>query len=271
MNWPHHRKICKSDLMQSKYVPDWIKQGRLPSFVSDSQISSNFGANQYLWGNMPAVDILNMKENEGVDYIHSDIKLLFAASGDIRNVVKSITNGISDGYDGRCAFVINDINFKVVARNAILLFLALSLETDEAVMTMIHVWYSALLPDSVIDTMCHTVLERIVDVCEKIKDKPSNSLQAKTFSFGKRSLRLVLKKHQWDELKGYFNVPRGLTLENAQAIRRRCMLAPERIDYLHRALCNQPPAIRVATVTFREDGILLPYGTSREKFKIPNP
>jgi hypothetical protein len=114
-------------------------------------------------------------------------------------------------------------------------------------------------------------LGRIIEVCEKIKGKPSTSLQAKTFSFGKRSLRLVLKKHQWDELKDYFNVPQGLTQEDAQAIRRRVMLAPERVDYLHRALCNQPSPIRVATVTFREDGILLPYGASREKFDTPNP
>ena len=227
--------------------------------------------NQYLWGNMPAVNILNVEESEGVCDIHHDMNLLFAASGDIRNVVKSIIEGLSDGYDGRCTLVINDINFMVVARNAILLFVALSLEPEEAVTIMIHVWYSALLADFMISTLCHVALGRIVEVCEKIKGKPSTSLQAKTFSFGKRSLRLVLKKHQWDELKDYFNVPQGLTQEDAQAIRRRVMLAPERVDYLHRALCNQPPPIRVATVTFREDGILLPYGASREKFDTPNP
>ncbi|MAD87512.1 MAG: hypothetical protein CL912_31530 [Deltaproteobacteria bacterium] len=227
--------------------------------------------NQYLWGNMPAVNILNMDESEGVCDIHRDMNLLFAASGDIRNVVKSITEGLPDGYDGRCTLVINDINFMVVARNAILLFLALSLEPEEAVTILIHIWYSALLAPAMIDTLGQVALGRIAEVCEKIKYKPSTSLQAKTFSFGKRSLRLVLKKHQWDELKNYFDVPRGLTQEDAQDIRRRIMLAPERVDYLHRALCNQPPPIRVATVTFREDGILLPHGASREKFDVPNP
>ena len=257
--------------MKGKYVPGWIKQDRLPSWVSDSDLTSQFGVNQYLWGNMPAVDMLNMEENEGAYDIHRDMNLLFAASGDIRNIIESVTHGLLDGYDGRCTLVINDINFMVVARNAILLFVALSLEPDEAVPIMIHVWYSALLPHVIIDALWHVVLGRIVEVCEKIKDKPSISVQAKTFSFGKRSLRLVLKKHQWDELKDYFNVPRGLTEEGAQAIRRSVMLASERIDYLHRALCNQPPPIRVATVTFREDGILLPHGASREKFDTPNP
>ena len=77
---------------------------------------------------MPAVDMLNMKDNEGVCDTHSDTNLLFAASGDIRNVVKSVVEGLSDGYDGRCTLVINDINLMVVARNAILLFVAVSLE-----------------------------------------------------------------------------------------------------------------------------------------------
>lgn len=270
-NWPHHKKICKSDLMKSKYVPDWIKEDRLPSWVSDSEHSLAFGVNQYLWGNMPAVNILNMDESEGVCDIHRDMDLLFAASGDIRNVVKTIMEGLPDGYDGRCTLVINDINFMVVARNAILLFIALSLEPEEASTMIIHVWYSALLEHAMVDTLRHVALGRIVEVCEKIKDKPWASLQAKTFSFGKRSLRLVLKKHQWDELKDYFDVPQGLTKQDAQAIRRRVMLAPERVDYLHRALFNQPPAIRVATVTFRENGLLLPHGASKEKFDTPNP
>jgi hypothetical protein len=220
---------------------------------------------------MPAVNILNTGKSKKDCDVHRDLDLLFAASGDIRNVIKSITEGLPAGFDGRCTLVINDINFMVVTRNTILLFVALSLEPEEAVAILIHVWYSALVPHIMKDTLSNVALGRIVEVCEKIKYKSSNSLQAKTFSFGRRSLRLVLKKHQWDELKDYFSIPQDLTQEDAQAIRRRIMLAPERVDYLHRALCNQPVPIRVATVTFREDGILLPHGASREDFDIPNP
>jgi hypothetical protein len=160
---------------------------------------------------MLAVNILNVEESKGVCDIHRNMNLLFAVLGDIQNVVKSIMEGLSDGYNSRCTLVINDINFIVVARNAILLFVALSLKPKEAVTIMIHVWYSALLADFMINTLCHVALGRIVEVCKKIKGRPSTSLQAKTFSFGKRSLQLVLKKHQWDELKDYFNVPQGLT------------------------------------------------------------
>lgn len=144
---------------------------------------------------MPAVNILNIEKSEKVYDIHRDMDLLFTVLGDIRNVVKSITEGLPDRYNGRYTLVINDIDFIVVVRNAILLLVALSLEPEEAVTILIYVWYSALLVYIIIDTLSQVALGRIAEVCEKIKYKPSTSLQAKTFSFGKRSLRLVLKKH----------------------------------------------------------------------------
>ena len=134
------------------------------------------------------MNILNVEESKGVCDIHHDMNLLFATLGDIQNVVKSIMEGLLDGYNSQCMLVINDINFIVVTRNAILLFIALSLEPEEAVMIMIHMWYLVLLVDFIIDTLCHMALGRIIEVCEKIKGRPLTSLQAKTFSFGKRSL-----------------------------------------------------------------------------------
>jgi hypothetical protein len=125
---------------------------------------------------MPAVNILNIEESKSVCDIYRDMNLLFAASGDIRNVVKSIMEGLLDGYDGRCMLVINDINFIVVARNTILLFVALSLKPEEAVTIIIYMWYSALLAYIIIDTLYHMALGRIIKVCEKIKGKPSTSL-----------------------------------------------------------------------------------------------
>ena len=124
---------------------------------------------------MPAVDMLHTAQNECVSRVHCDIRLLFAASGDIRNVIKSIAEGLPNRYNGQYSLVINNINFIVVARNAILLLVALSLETDDAVMTIIHVWYLALLPRVVIDTLRHAALGRIVDVYKKMKNKPSTS------------------------------------------------------------------------------------------------
>ena len=105
----------------------------------------------------------------------------------------------------------------------------------------------------------------------KGRSKPPSSLQAKTWTCNKISLRLVLRKEQWLRLPRYLKVPNGLTVALAQKTRKSVMLASGRRDYLERALYNQPPAWRACTMKFREDGILLPFGSSRGEFDTPNP
>lgn len=40
---------------------------------------AQFGTTKYLWGNMPAIDVLQLKANEGLDEKSSgDLNLLFA-------------------------------------------------------------------------------------------------------------------------------------------------------------------------------------------------
>jgi hypothetical protein len=90
---------------------------------------------------MPALDILNVKDNEGTtDALPHDFNLLFAASGDPRNVIKSIV-GLPDGYTGELKAVLNDKDFLIVARNAIMLLIALHLDRETAVPMIIHLWY----------------------------------------------------------------------------------------------------------------------------------
>ena len=111
----------------------------------------------------------------------------------------------------------------------------------------------------------------IGDVCAKIQPKPPSSLQAKTWTYDKTSLRLVLMKEQWIRLQQFFKIPDGLSAALAKKIRKSVTLAPERRDYRDRALYRQPPAWRVCTMKFREDGILLPFGSSRRELDTPNP
>lgn len=49
-----------------------------------------------LWVNVHALVVLKLKDNEGVDNIEQDFNLLFAASGNIRNVTRSVV-GLPDG------------------------------------------------------------------------------------------------------------------------------------------------------------------------------
>ena len=60
-------------------------EDRSPTFVEDdsgdktapSSITTSFGKGKYLWGNMPAIDVLRIERNEGRDF-GGDLWLLFA-------------------------------------------------------------------------------------------------------------------------------------------------------------------------------------------------
>ena len=256
--------------MQPKYVPAWVREGRIPRFINNDVPFVSFGQPRFLWGNMPALDLLKMKDNEGLQNLSRDISLLFAASGDCRNVIKSII-GLPGAYTGRCTAVLNDKDFAVVARNVILLLSALHFDPGVSVPMMIHLWYSALIPAIMLETLQREVLPYIEDVCAKVKDKSAKSLQAKTFKFAHGSLRLLLKKEQWFQLASFFKVPKGLTCQSATRRRVQTTLNSDRTDHLDRAMYTWPPGQRQGCLKFREEGILLPFGCSTKGFGTPSP
>ena len=165
--------------MRPRYVPAWVREGRIPRFINNDASFVSFGEKRFLWGNMPALDILKMKDSEGLEDLGRDISLLFAASGDCRNIVKSIV-GLPEGYTGRCTAVLNDRDFAVVARNVILLLSALHFDPGASAPMMIQMWYSALIPAIMLETLQREVLPYIEDVCAKVKDRSANSLCRRT-------------------------------------------------------------------------------------------
>jgi hypothetical protein len=225
---------------------------------------------KYLWGNIPAFDILRLGSNEGEEY-GGVIRILFAASGDLRNVVTTIAQ-LPSSYSYPLELTINDRDFEIVARNIILLLTALIVEqVDEAVDCIIHVWYSAFVRESHIDLLRHRVRPLIEDVCNKIKDKKPGSLLGKTWTFGRHSLRVVLERSSWDRLLCLVDPPAGLTADHARELRAAITLAESRKDYRDRYMYCQSPSYRIAFKKFREDGLLLPFGSSRSEFREPNP
>jgi hypothetical protein len=184
--------------------------------------------------------------------------------------VKTVAT-IPEPYTGECQVVINDKDIDIVARNIILFLVALHFDPEEATAIMLHTWYSALVPKKIVDSLQVNIATLIKDVCGKIEHKNDDSLQAKTWKYGTRSLRVVLKKSQWNRLLLYFEVPVGLLTAQAQRIRVATTLAPERKDFVDRALYNRPPVWRASMMKFRSDGILLPFGASRQDRDTLNP
>ncbi|GAB7359234.1 hypothetical protein MBLNU230_g5893t1 [Neophaeotheca triangularis] len=269
-HWTAHKQDCKSPLTKLKWKPQWEVEGRAPLFIGGPPVTI-LGENKYLWGNIPAYDVLKLDANEGANYA-KELRILFAASGDIRNVVKTLAS-VPSTFKGKMIVTINDLDFDLVARNAVLLLIAFAAESPEkAVDCMIHIWYSASIGQEHSKLLQGVVRECVQDVCTKIETKPAGTLLGKTWEFKMQgSLRLVLPKEQWFKLLKYFECPKDLTLSRAEEARKAITLAHERRDHRDRSLFAQPPGVRVAKARFREDGILLPFGQSRKRFTQPNP
>lgn len=127
-----------------------------------------------------------------------------AASGDLRNVIKTIVD-LPDTFAQQIEMTINDRDFDVVARNAILLLLAFSAPgitsptttLSSIAETLIHLWYSVLIRASALSHVRSTVQPLISEVCRRIADKPRGVHLGKTWQFGQqRTLRLVLTKEE---------------------------------------------------------------------------
>ncbi|KAM5479540.1 hypothetical protein McanCB56680_005468 [Microsporum canis] len=268
-HWPRHKSECRSPLGKTTWQPAWVFENRMPSFIGGG-IGKHFGAPKFLWGNVPAFDVLRLGSNEGDEY-REDLRILFAASGDLRNVIKTIAQ-LPSSYGRSLEITINDRDFDIVARNVTLLLIALVVEdVDEAVDHIIHLWYSALVREADVDLLHQRISPLIESICGKIKDKAPKSLLGKTWTFGKCSLRIVLEKSSWDRLLAFIAAPIALTAERAREIRAAITLAESRKDYRDRYMYCLSPAHRIAFNKFREDGLLLPFGSTRQEFRVPNP
>ncbi|KAL5342064.1 hypothetical protein BJX70DRAFT_386470 [Aspergillus crustosus] len=258
-HWLQHRPDCRSLLNTINWQPAWVWENRNPAFVGgEAHSQKGFGENKYVWGNVPAFDLLKLDSNERNESYDGGHRILFAgillyiASGDLRNIVKTLAHLPSD-YNHPIEITVNDRDLDIVARNVIILLLGLLVDdAEKAIDCMIHVWYSALIRQSDLHVIQHQIRPLIQTICEKIKDKKEDALLAQTWMFGQQSYRLVLTKVSWDRLLSFTQMPSGCVT-----------LAGSRKDYRDRQLFCQQPSHRVAFLKFREDGLLLPFGFPR--------
>jgi len=75
-HWPQHKEDWRSPLSRENWKPNWVVEERKPTFVNNRPMLT-FGGKKYYWGNMPALDILRLSENEGRSHNH-EFRLLFA-------------------------------------------------------------------------------------------------------------------------------------------------------------------------------------------------
>ncbi|KAG9313498.1 hypothetical protein JVU11DRAFT_5824 [Chiua virens] len=252
-HWATHKSDCKDSIRSSNWKPGWIVEGRDPRFLDGHNMSTaeefasrfqeRLSLGVSLWGNVPAMDILNLANNE--KDLNTDLSLAFSASGDIRNIVATV-NALGVEYSGNLKIILNDLNPFVVARN-ITLLLILGTIPDEAIAAdvALHFWYSVFLP---------------MEYRLRILSMVSPLLQKGNFSVSPDVQRLMME-----------NVGPGMSPDQAQAEYKRVRKAPSRVDFRDRMYMGLKPSHRLAFLEYRRFGVLLPFGALNAHCNVPNP
>ena len=114
-SWPRHKVSCKQVTKKIEDLSNILK------LAYDVQMRTPGVSTVYYWGNIPAVDLINLPLNEGCDY-SKPLSILVCGVGDPRNVVLSLSQ-LPDEYKEEVTFVLNDICACTLARTVFLLYL----------------------------------------------------------------------------------------------------------------------------------------------------
>ncbi|TCD64784.1 hypothetical protein EIP91_003644 [Steccherinum ochraceum] len=234
---------------------------------------ARYGQARHLWGNVPAVDVLNLEKNEGVG-TDQDFNLAWVASGDLRDVIRTV-NSLPETYTGHLTILLNDRDPVVTVRNLLILLIlgrpqpsttTSSTNHENAAELALHLWYSAFVPA----THASEVMKVVLGAVEELK-KPTFNVKLGVGVGGKERSSL---RGSFEEKQILGGVLAHLTaeygFEQAQKEYQRVFLAPEREDLIHRFYRDLEPSHRLAYDHFRRFGLLLPFGAPNAHFNQPN-
>ncbi|KIO33875.1 hypothetical protein M407DRAFT_17476 [Tulasnella calospora MUT 4182] len=270
-HWKRHKPTCSSPYASKGWLPSCDKEGRPPAYLtmddSDTMPASpRFGTDRnYLWGDLPACDILNVPTNEGVSIKNQDLNLCFAASGDPRNLIKTV-NGLPLNYSGRCTLVINDHHPQVAIRNLIILGMLLDPcgpSIELAAEAALHALYSASLTSAQYD-----FVGEWMDRVSELGQRPSQPFHGE-IKFNSDTSMEWLYPEQVGTLLQRIKAA-SYSKAQSEADRRRVMLSSQRLDYRELYYIHLRPRHRVGHSHWLDTGVLLPFGQPVDSFDQPN-
>ncbi|KAF8800836.1 hypothetical protein BYT27DRAFT_7245483 [Phlegmacium glaucopus] len=266
-HWKFHKRDCKNRMRSENWMPIWVVENRLPSFINSENSEQEFerrGKEEFatgcsLWGNTPATDVINLAYNE--KDARRDFSLAFVASGDLRHVVHTI-NALPSNFMGNLDILVNDVTLPVICRNIVLLIILGTIPDEKnAADVALHFWYSAFIPME--------YSQQLMSVLTSFMQHKSESHDSHVFPLGPHStLSCSLPLHA----KEYFLhfVSSSISVTDAQDEYDRVRNAPSRRDYRDRMYEGLRPSHRVAFQEYRRFGIVLPFGAMNAHFNVPN-
>ncbi|KAJ7760205.1 hypothetical protein B0H14DRAFT_3165807 [Mycena olivaceomarginata] len=248
-HWAKHRSSCTHPYLSDTWQPSWVTEGRDPAFLYPSNLVTLFRPTVDFWGDLPAMDCLQLPSNEGDDpYSLPDLKL---SSGDLRSLIRTV-NSLPWDYAGYCDILLNDTNPVLINRNLVILFVLLSSgpSIEEAAEFCTHLMYSAALPEAGADYVKRCInfiyasrgeFEADLSFRRCLDTRGEGKVYSVQPSAGiKRPLEMF---HSNYSLSAALHSMKDTTLD------------PDRLDVREKYFAGLKPAHRMAFQRFRETGV----------------
>ncbi|KAF5385773.1 hypothetical protein D9615_002203 [Tricholomella constricta] len=266
-HWSKHRSDCEHPLLDESWRPGWIREDREPRFSVVNNQTGGVSHHHLVRNQIPASDCLRLSHNESEkDSVNRNFKLCFAASGDIRNLIKTV-NGLPKGYRGKCDILLNDNDAIIVNQNLVILYALLSAgpSIEESAELVVHLMYSAALTPASAAYLRGCI--RIV-YGDGASDGGNMSFRSalKTRGGGKifsMQSTMALRRPMEMFLSRY-DLRKGL-----QSM-RNVLSDVLREDDKDRYLASLKPIHRVALARYSQSGILAPFSLDTRSFNQPN-
>ncbi|KAJ7498077.1 hypothetical protein B0H11DRAFT_1715329 [Mycena galericulata] len=264
-HWPKHRSQCTHPYLRETWQPSWVTEGRDPTFLYTSNILTLYRPSIDFWGDLPAMDCLQLATNEGMDDLKplGDLKL---SSGDLRNLIRSV-NSLPPDYAGYCDILLNDTNPVLVNRNLVILFVLLSSgpSLEEAAELATHLMYSAALPGGGAEYVKRCI-SFIYESAEEFEADLSFHRCLHTRGEGK-----VYSVQPSTGIKRFLEMFHSTySISGALKSMKDTTLAPDRLDSNEKYFASLKPSHRMSFQRFRETGILAPFSLNTVTFTQPN-
>lgn len=175
-------------------------------------------------------------------------------------MIRTVNDGLPEGYSGRCDILCNDKNGIVANRNLVILFALMSAGSnlEEVAEFAVHLMYSSALtkPMARLFYRCIAVIYNAATFDITLNTRGKGQLRAVQTA---DNVRLALATF----LSSY-------DLETALNSMRSIMLNPRREDYRDRYLSGLEAGHRLSFSRYRKSGILVPFSLDVSHFTEPN-
>ncbi|KFA72162.1 hypothetical protein S40288_07082 [Stachybotrys chartarum IBT 40288] len=264
-----HKTFCRQDMVRGDWVPDWVRQKRRPKFCSNRKPEAT-GLQEKIWGDVPAIDVLKLGANEGEDY-NKTIRVLFADSGDLRNMVKTIAD-LPTAFNGRLEITMNDSNAHIAARNVLLTLIGLiSKNPREAALTMMNVWYSAKLRKYdyiLLKASIGPIVKRVID---SMAGNPDQKVAEVNWNYGPTKVKIALSVAGWHKLLSLCSIADDQMADHIMTSRLSLVMMHKYPDASERRLYYLQPKHRIPHTRFMAEGIIAPFSYPRGDWCCVNP